>query len=159
MAGNILNKYGTTTAITCTLASLTTGSFRGSAIVDNTSNTFTDALVMVGVKSGGSSTSATGYVDVYAYGTVNSGTICSGGASTSDAAYTGQLSALLKLGRIAVIANSATYTSGPWSVAAAFGGSLPQEWGIVVDNESGGTLDSTEANHFKQYQGVYGQYT
>lgn len=66
---------------------------------------------------------------------------------------------MFKLGRIAVIANATSYPGGPWSVASAFGGSLPAEWGIIVDNESGAALDSTEGNHLKLYQPVYGQYT
>ncbi len=160
MAGNILNKYGTSgQAITCTLASLTTTSIRQSTAIDNTSNTFVDSIAMVAVKTGASGTSATGYVDVYAYGTANGGTNYSGGCTGSDAAFTMSLASLFKLGRLPTIANATTYTGGPWSVASAFGGSLPDHWGIVVDNESGGTLDTTEGNHLKVYQGVYGQYT
>ena len=160
MAGTILNDYGTNgQAITCTLASLANAAFRQSAAIDNTTNLFTDALVAVQVKSAASATSATGYVDVYAAGTIDGGTTYSGGASGSNAAFTGQLSAAFKLGRIAVIANATTYNGGPWSVASAFGGSLPQKWAIIVDNESGAALDATEGNHLKLYQGVYGSYT
>lgn len=155
MAGNILNKYGTsnqTVTLTCTIA---TGGFRASTAVDNTSNTFVDALVMVSVGSAAASTSATGYVQVYAYGTTNGGTTYSGGASGTDGTFSGQLSALMPLGRIAVIANSTTYVSGPWSVASAFGGTLPDHWGLAIDNESGATLLAGSAF----YQGVEGAYT
>jgi hypothetical protein len=158
VAGNILNKYGTNNqTITCTITSLTTGSQRASTAIDNTSNTFTDALVMVKIKTASSATSATGYVDVYAYGTADGGTTYSGGASGTDGAYSGQLGALFKLGRIPAVANSTTYIGGPWSVASAFGGTLPDHWGIAADNESGATLDASVGNSF--YQGVYGQYT
>lgn len=160
MAGNILNGYGANgQAITCTLASLASGSQRQSAAVDNSSNLFPDALVAVDVKTNAAGTSATGFVDVYAAGTVDGGTTYSGGAGGTDAAYTGKLTALARLGRIDATANATTYLGGPWSVAAAFGGSLPQKWSIVVDNETGAALDATEANHTKQYQGVYGTYT
>jgi hypothetical protein len=116
---------------------------------------FVDALAAVKIKTAASSTSSTGYVD--AYGTCDGGTDFSGGASGADGAYSGQLSALFKLGRIAAVTNATTYVGGPWSVASAFGGSLPDHWGICVDNESGGTLDATVGSAW--YQGVYGQYT
>ncbi len=158
MAGNILNKYGTSNqAFTITITSLANAGLRGSTAIDNTSNVFVDALVMVKVKSNASGTASTGYVDVYAYGTADGGTTYSGGFAGSDGAYSGLASALFKLGRIAVVANATTYYGGPYSVAAAFGGSLPDHWGIVVDNESAATLDASVGNAF--YQGVEGQYT
>jgi hypothetical protein len=45
------------------------------------------------------------------------------------------------------------------SVAAAFGVVLPDHWGIVIESESGGALDTAEANHAKFYQGVYATLT
>jgi hypothetical protein len=48
--------------------------------------------------------------------------------------------------------NSTTYTGGTFSVAAAFGGILPQKWGIIVLNSSGGTFDASTAS--VEYQGV-----
>jgi hypothetical protein len=158
MAGNILNKYGTNgQAITCTITSLSNAAQRQSTAIDNTSNTFVDALVQVKVKTAGSSTSSTGYVDVYAYGTSNGGTDYSAGASGSDASFSGALASCFKLGRLPTITNSTTYVGGPWSVAAAFGGSLPDHWGIIVDNESGAALDGSVGSVW--YQGVEGQYT
>ena len=157
MAGNILNKYGTPNqSITCTITSLATANQRQSTVIDNSTNLFTDALVMVQAKTASSSTSATGYVDVYAYACVDGGTIFSGGASGSDAAFSGPLASLFKLGRLPTVANSTIYDGGPWSVASAFG-SLPQKWGIVVDNESGATLDASTGSAI--YQGVEGSYT
>jgi len=53
MAANILEKLGSSgVTITCTLASLTSGSSRESTVVDNTSNLFQDALVQISVKTG-----------------------------------------------------------------------------------------------------------
>ncbi len=157
MAGTILNKYGTNNqAITITITSAATTTFRASTAIDNTSNLFTDALVVVKITAAASGTAATGYVDVYAYGTVDGGTTYSGGASGTDGTYSGQLSALLKIGRVAVVANNGVYVGGPFSVAAAFGGSLPDHWGICIDNESGGTPVATSN---ATYQGVYGSYT
>lgn len=161
MAGNIENKYGTSNqTITCTLASLTTGSLRQSTAVDNSSNVFQDVLVMVKIKTAGSGTSATGIVNVWAYGSVDGGTTYTDGATGTDGAFTPTNPANARLlGVLNCVANSTTYVGGPWSVAAAFGGIMPDHWGIIVENKTGGTLDATEGNHAKLYQGVLSQYT
>ena len=159
MAADIKTKYGTANqAITCTLASLGSASARASTAVDNTTNLFLDALVMVQVKSGASGVSATGYVNVYAYGTADGGTTYSDGATGTDAAITLTVPPNARLiGVLNVVANATTYKSGPFSVAAAFGGVLPDHWGIIVENKSGAALDATEGNHAKFYQGVLAQ--
>lgn len=151
--------YGTNNqAITVTLASLTTGSSRASTVVDNTSNLFMDALVFLNIKSGASGTTSTGYVTIYAYGTSNGGTNYTEGASGTDAALTLTSPTNLKLvGIINVVASATTYSAGPFSIASAFGGQLPDKWGIVVQNNTGGSLDSTEGNHLKIYQGIQAQ--
>lgn len=153
---NIKTAYGTSNqAITCTLTSLANGSRRQSAAVDNTSNLFLDALVALKLKSGSSGTSSAGRADVYAYGTVDGGTDYSDGATGSDAAITLTGPPNMRLiGTVNMVANSTTYVAGPFSVAQAFGGVLPDHWGIVVDNESGSAFDGTVASAF--YQGVYG---
>lgn len=156
---DIKSKYGSSgQAITITLASLANNGARQSDVVDNTSNLFLDALVFLVIKSGASGTAATGYVNLYAYGSVDNGTNYSDGASGSDAAITPTSPPNLRLiGVVNVVANATTYRAGGFSVAAAFGGVLPQKWGIVVENKTGGTLDSTEGNHAKLYQGVFAQ--
>lgn len=40
------------------------------------------------------------------------------------------------------------------SVAVAFGGVMPDHWGIDIENQSGGTLDATGSNHAALYQGI-----
>ena len=60
------------------------------------------------------------------------------------------------IGNIKCVANSTTYYGGPFSVAAAFGGLLPQRWGIVIVNNTGATLDASVGA--AEYQGVYGEY-
>lgn len=145
-------------ALTITLASLASGSARESTVVDNTSNKFLDALVQLKIKAGGSGTAATGYVNVYAYGTVDGGTTYGEGATGADAGITLVSPTNLRLiGRLNVVANAVTYKGNPMSVAAAFGGVLPDKWGIVVENQSGGTLDTTGSNHAAVYQGVNAQ--
>ena len=156
---DIKTKYGTSNqAITVTLASLANNGARASTVVDNTSNLFLDALVAINIKTGAASTSATGYVNVYAYGTADGGTNYTEAATGSDAAITLVVPTNLRLiGSLNCVANATTYKSGPFSVAAVFGGAMPDKWGIVIENKTGGTLDGTEGSHLKVYQGVYGQ--
>jgi hypothetical protein len=159
MASDIKAKFGTNNqAITCTFTSLANNGQRSSAAVDNTANIFLDALVSVKVKSAASSTAATGTVNVYAYGTTDGGTTYGGGEASmgTDAGVT--LTSppnLVLIGVINVVANSTTYNRTAMSVAAAFGGVLPDHWGIVIENKSGATLDASVGA--ANYQGVLAQ--
>jgi hypothetical protein len=150
-------QYGTSNqAFTISLTSLANNGQRGSASIDNTSNLFLDALVQLKIKSGASGTSSTGYVNVYAYGTADGGTDYSDGVTGTNAGQTLTSPPNLRLiGVFNMVANSTTYTSPPFSVAQAFGGVLPDHWGIVVENKSGGTFDGTTASAW--YQGIYNQ--
>lgn len=159
MAGNLLNKYGPNNqSITCTITSLANNGQRQSTAIDNTSNTFIEALVFVTVKSAAALTSSTGYVNVYAYGTVDGGTNYTDGATGTDGSITLTIPPNMRLiGSINVVANSTTYKGGPMAVSVAFGGTLPDHWGIVVENKTGATLDASVGAAI--YQGVEGQYT
>lgn len=159
MAADIKIKYGTSNqAITVTVASLTNTSARESTVIDNTTNVFLDALVFVLLKSPAASTSAAGYVVIWAYATADGGTNYTQSATGSDAGITLTVPPnARRVGVMNMVANAVTYKAGPYSVAAAFGGVLPQKWGIIIENQSGGTLDSTGGNHSVFYQGVYGQ--
>ena len=156
MAGDLKLKYGTAnSAITCTITSLATNTLRGSTAVDNTSNLFDDALVQVQVKTNTSGTNSAGYVNVYAYAT--SATTYPGGFNGVDGAYSGLVANLRPLDRFSTTANNTIYTSNVISVASAFNDKLPSSWGIVVENQSGATLDASVGSAW--YQGVSGQYT
>lgn len=145
-------------AITVTLASLANGSAQQSTVIDNTSNLFLDALFQFVVKSGASGVSASGSVTVYAFGTVDGGTTYTDGAGATNASITLPAAPnMVPLFTMSVVTNATTYSSRVVSVASAFGGVLPDHWGIVVVNNSGAALDSTEGNHKKQYQGVQAQ--
>lgn len=161
MAGDITTKYGSSNqAITVTLASLANNSSRESTAIDNSSNLFLDALVGGKIKSPASATATTGIVAVYAYGTTDGGTTYSDTASGTDAAITLTVPPNAKLiGIINVVANAVTYEFGPFSVASAFGGVLPDHWGLIFENKTGGTLDTTGSNHAVHYQGIKGAYT
>lgn len=141
-------------AITITLASLGISSYQQSAAIDNTTNLYFDAAVEIVVKTGASGVSATGVVNVFAYGSANGGSNYTDGASGSNASFTPTNPSNLKLiGVINAVANATTYTGGPFSVAGAFG-YLPGKWGIVIQNATGAALDSTEGNHLKFFEGL-----
>ena len=152
---SVKSAYGSSNqAITITLTSLGNTDARASTSVDNSSNTFLDALVFLKIKSASSSVSAAGYANVYAYGSADGGTTFSDGVTGTDAGFTPTNPPNLRLiGVINMVADSTTYEGGPFSVASAFGGVLPEEWGIVVMNESGASFDGTTASAW--YQGVY----
>lgn len=160
MAGNILQKFGSPATFTITIASLANNAARESTVVDNTTDLFNDVLVLIKIKSAAASTAATGYANIYAYATVDNGTTYSDNCTGSNAAVTLVVPPNLRLiGIMNIVADSVTYKSPVMSVAAAFGGVMPQKWGIVIENKSGATFDATAGNHAAQYQGVYGSYT
>lgn len=152
-------KYGSNgQAVVVTLASLANGSARQSDAIDNSSNLFIDALVQFKIKTGASGVVSSGYINVYAFASNNGGTDYTENAGALDAAITLTVPPNARLiGTISLVANATTYKGGPFSVAAAFGGILPQRWGIIIENKTGGALDATEGNHTKTYQGVYAQ--
>jgi len=161
MAGDLNIKYGSNNqTITISVASLTNASARQSTAIDNTSNTFIDALVFVKLKTGGSGTSSSGYCNIYALGTADGGTTYTENAGSSDAAITLTNPTNAKLiGVVNMVANATTYYAGPFSVAAAFNGILPDHWIIVIENRTGATLDSTSGNFSVFYQGIEAQYS
>lgn len=166
---DIKSKYGTEAqAISITLGTgLASTEARSSAVVDNTTDLFIDALVQVVIKTPSGTANANATCEVYAYGLVDYTTTPTYPeavvASDSLARIDGTdkevvLTSPTNLVRIGVVSTpiSATYTytypSNPMSVAAAFGGVLPAKWGIVVVNKTGVALaDGGSA----QYQGVY----
>lgn len=143
---DLKSAYGAATAITVTLASLASGSGRASAVVANGTDKFLDALVRLTV-AGAAGT--TGTVDVYAYAGLGDGTYTDVVGGT-DAAATRRNA--VWLGSIQMAA-SVTVVSQLMSVAAAFGGRLPSQWGIIVVNNSGAALAGS--GHAASYQGVY----
>lgn len=158
MAANLLQAYGTSNqALTITLASLASTGVREGTAIDNTSNLFLDVSVYVKIKTNAAGTAATGAVNVFTYASVDGGTSYSGGATGSDAAYTGSRDQLIFLGSLPAVANATTY-SAIFKLSRGYGyGGIPAKWGIVIENLSGAALDSTGGNHAVLYQGVYAQ--
>lgn len=149
--------YGSSNqAITITLNSLASSAFTGraSTYVDNATNKFADALVRVNIAMPGSGTVANDRCCyVYAYGSADGGSTYDDGVTGSDASFTHTTPPNLRLiGIVNCPTNTGTYRSPTMSVAAAFGGVLPERWGIVVRNYTGLTLNSS--GNSAHYQGV-----
>jgi hypothetical protein len=149
-------KYGSANQpITITLTSLGNDAARESTVIENTDG-FLDVLVQVKFKSGGSGVSSAGYVNVFAYGSADDGTTYGDGATGVNAAITlTSPSNLKRIGIINVVANATVYNSNPFSVRAAFGGTMPKKWGIVIENKSGAAADASIGSAW--YQGVMQQ--
>lgn len=152
-------------AITVTLASLASGSARAGTAIDFTAlGSIEDVLIQIAVKTGTGTISGQKAVNVYCYGTADGATTYTGGAELGGTPGTDGAASLLSptnlilLGTINVAAQNATYPGGPWSFAQAFGLWLPARGGIVIENQTGVALDSTEGNHLKVYQAVGRQY-
>ena len=154
----INNKYGGSgCTITITLTSLVNNGARSSASVDNTVDLYLDALVTLKIASGSTGTGATGYVNIYAYGTTGCALYTDTATGADENLTPASPINMRPLGWANVVANSTRYVVGPFSVAQAFGGALPSKWGVMVENKSASNLSSTAASHLVTYQGVYGQ--
>jgi hypothetical protein len=157
---DIRNKYGTSNqAITITLNSLANDGKRESAAVDNSTNLFLDALVQVKIATNASNDS-TGDKSVYIYacGTADSGTTYSGNASGTDSSFgtdPQQIQNCKLVGVVYAPTANKTYESDLMSIANAFGGKLPQKWGIIGHNKTGYALNSSGNSAF--YQGILAQ--
>ncbi len=153
------NYGGTQQLMTITLASLTNGSARNSTSINNTYPLFEDVLLFFKMTLGASGVSATGYINVYGYGSIDGGTTYPEGITGTDGAAT-LLSPpnLVLLAQLTADVNGKVVTYGPISFCRQYGmDRMPPIWGVVVVNNSGATFSATGANHFIQYQGVNGQ--
>lgn len=150
--------FGTSTALTITLASLADSATVGrqSTVVDNTSDLYEDALLQVSVTTAG--TVATPFaVYVYLFGSED-GTKYAGAddgvIGATDAAYTVNTASNLKGPFVISTPTTAKIYSQIVSVASFFGGRMPRKWGIVVVNDSGAALNATGSNHYATYTGI-----
>lgn len=124
------------------LASSATAGWQ-SAVVDNTSNLYLDALVQVVLDFANTAPANDKAAYVFAYGGLD--TTYTDPASGSEGTITltsiSTTSQNMRLiGRLAYETADAVIESQPFSVAAAFGGILPPKWGVVVMNFSGAAL-------------------
>jgi hypothetical protein len=149
--------FGTPVTLTMTLASLAsdTNLVAGRASTNiNNGSAGADAIdALVGGKvTTGTSPTADRQIEVWAFGSYD-GTSYSGGATGTDANLTPQAKPLLRL--LTVIPTNATsnqtYTWGPVSIAQAFGGIVPERWGIYIVHNTGVALHATAGNHEVKY--------
>jgi len=147
--------YRANAAFTITLASLADAAARQSTEITNSNNDL-DALIQGFIKTAAAGVdTAGGAVEVYAFASIDDGTTRDDGAGASDAAITVANARLLCV--IKANVNATTFYVPVTSVAGAFGGVLPERWGIIVKNESGAALDATGGSHAINYQGIYAQ--
>lgn len=169
---DIKTKYPATStvALTLSLASLADDNAnmlagRASTAVDNSSNLDLDHLVS-GYVTLGSSPTASRYVEVWAYAAVSiaSGTPTYPDSITGSDANKTMTSANVKYGALVQLDTLVTdattgrvLTMKKKSIAQAFGGSLPQFWGLFIVQGSGVALNSTGGNHVWHYERVQQQ--
>jgi hypothetical protein len=157
---NLKFAYGSTQTLTVTnlhsLASSATTAW-ASAIIDNTSDLYEDALVQVVLDFANTAPANDACAYVFAYGGIESG-VYSNPVSGSEGTVTlttivSNPQAFRQIGIIPYTTQNEVAESQPMSVAGAFGGVLAPYWGIVVVNYSGAAL-AASANTAK-WRGVY----
>lgn len=152
--------YGSSTAITCTVASLASSATAGrqSAVVDNSSNLFDDVLVFLALKTSSSALANDKAIYVYLWGSEDGSTYSGSsaeGQGAGDSAMTMDDPTNMILARVIPCPAVSTTYKALFSVAQFFGGVMPKKWGLFVRNYTGQNLDSTGGNHLVQYTGIY----
>jgi len=157
-------------ALTCTLTSLATGSTRESATKNNPSTTGDfDYLVSLTftLLSGSPSTTAPA-INVYVGGSVDatlwpiiqlsSGAVKATGAGDASIGALGTPPNLALIGSFGLQTTTTgaerTFRTEAYSVAAAFGGTMPTAFSIFVENQSGVAFTATTAQYL-EINGVY----
>ena len=144
--GDVSIKYMSSSTATITLQSLGSTSSRQSNVIDNTSNKYLDYLVSVKLASTTGTIASEKACYVYVVADNGNGEYTEG-ASTADSVITlTSPSNAIRVGMVNVPAANTVYRSGPFSIAAAFGGMLPPKFAIVIENRTGLALSATTAN-------------
>mgnify|MGYP001614192126 CR=1 FL=1 len=158
MPGTILQAYGASAqTFTISLDAIqNTATWYSTAIVNSGATLYLDALVTASCYVA-TNPSSDRTVNFYAYGSVDGGTTFTAGVTATAGRLTtdGVKNARFIGGLDMTGANSRR--GGPWSVAAAFGGVLPEVWGIIAENRTG-TFLYTDGNE-AFWQGIFAQYT
>jgi hypothetical protein len=149
MPTEIKDKFGSSTALTITLASLGNTSARQSTVVDNTTDRFSRVIIFAKIKQG---TSPTGNRTVTAYliRDDNHGTNHrTDGAGASDAAIT-----ILNASLIGVMNNKSSPSTGDVLYGEFIIDNPGPKWAIAIQNDTGVNLDGTGSNHWVRYVGI-----
>lgn len=145
--------YAASAAITISTDSLASSQTVGvaSTAVDNETNLYLDALLSCVVPLATGTPANDQAIYCYAYGTADGVNFTEGVSGTAEAFTINNPTGLKLIGVIPTPTGGITYYGGPWDVAAAFGGILPEEWGIVVVNYTGLALGTGTS---WSYQGI-----
>ena len=161
MATTASTVFGTSTAITITIAGLATSSTRlvgrnGTAVdISGIATIPIDILIGGQIMTGTGPTA--GIIEVWATGSED-GTNYAGGIATTDAGQTvtAETKALLRL--VASISTNTTanqaYIFAPVSLAAVFGGQIPRKMNFFVTHSTVAALNATGGNQFLKYTPV-----
>ena len=156
--------YSSEQTITCGIDGLTSSTVtcRQSNVIDNTTSLFLDALLSVKLLVTSGTFATIPYVNIWAYGAGVDGNYTDEATGT-DGTYTFPTTTLptnLKLLQQVSfnVSTSTTLYAGPFSVASAFGGVLPDKWGIVLNNNTGATLDGTTGSQISNEASFIGLY-
>lgn len=137
-------KYGTRVTMSITLTNLASGSARESTVVDDTSTTLLDELISFHSKGAGAA--GTSSLDVFVYTEAGSSSY-SDAATGADAAFTAANRKNSRYMGSVIMNGTADVYSSAMSLAAAFGGTMPRKWGLIVINNSGAALTNTASDH------------
>jgi len=155
-----LTVYSSARLITLTLNSLagSTGLVTGreSTVINSTDLNYVDYMVGGLLTASSTGTAASRQIEIWSYGAYDgTGTAFSGGATGADAALTLTTKSLLKLVTIIPMtsASSTQYVWGPFSIANAYGGTVPQEWGLFVTHNASTSLAAS--THSSWYYTVH----
>ena len=138
------------------------GVWCSSALVDNASNVYMDALVNGSIQTG--TLAAVGTIDFYVAGSadgveftagVDAGDVDITWGTTGSTHVDGEKD-LLFLGSASTAAtdDDNDIVFGPFSIADKFGGAMPMEWCIVIENNTGAALHATGTNNHLEYTGI-----
>ena len=161
MAGTIFQSYDSTATATITLNGLSVAdSTRYSTVIVNTGATvFLDALVVASCFIA-TTPASDQCVYFYAYGSVDGGVTYTDGVNGTDGVLTNGVRNAKLIGVLSITSPNIVCRGGPWSVAAAFGGVLPKQWGVITQNATGTYLSNANpSSNTVRYQYVYAQYT
>jgi len=139
----------------------TDGAFCSSALVDNQINLYLDALVGGSIQVG--TVTADGVINVYVVGSWD-GTDFTAGVDVGDSDITWGTSGkthvngqddLKLLDSVSVDStdDDNDILFGPYAIAQAFGGEMPREWAIVIENATGAAFNATGTNNHLEYTG------
>jgi hypothetical protein len=134
----------------------------GSAVVDNTTNLFLDALVQIVLAAVNTVPGSSKALYVYAYGGSNATDLTTTGSSGGTVGTQGALTfpdittlavVMPLIGMVPYPVQNKLIVSPPFSVARAFNNWLPAFWGIACINHTGMIL-AASGNTIK-YRGIY----